>query len=113
MELSDVGRVAESSAAYRSGSGGPRGARERTDDHPVERLYAGLGRDDSYSRHRMFGWPEPVQDPMQLECQLVSSGIWSGGPGGYRHPRAVGLAPGAADWLLLLQLDTDDGIGWM
>lgn len=61
----------------------------------------------------MFGWPDLVQNPMQLECQLTSSGIYTGNPAGYRHPRAAELAPGAADWLLLLQLDSDDEIGWM
>jgi uncharacterized protein YwqG len=78
-----------------------------------EQLYADLDRDDEAPRHRMFGWPDLVQNPMQLECQLASSGIYVGDPTGYRHPRAAELAPGAADWILLLQLDTDDDIGWM
>ena len=52
--------------------------------------------------HRMFGWPELVQNPMQMECQLASSVIWLGDGKGYRDPRAAGLAPGAADWFLLL-----------
>lgn len=77
------------------------------------RLHADLDRDDKGPWHRMFGWPELVQNPMQLECQLASNGIYVGDPKGYRHPRAAELAPGAADWLLLLQLDTDDEIGWM
>jgi uncharacterized protein YwqG len=77
------------------------------------RLYADLNRDDAAPWHRMFGWPELVQNPMQMECQLASNGIYVGDAKGYRHPRAAELAPGAADWLLLLQLDTDDDIGWM
>lgn len=77
------------------------------------RLYAGLDRDDKPPWHRMFGWPDLVQNPMQLECQLASNGIYLGDGKGYRHPRAAELAPGAEDWVLLLQLDTDDKIGWM
>ena len=84
-----------------------------TDYGAFRRLYADLDRDDKAPWHRMFGWPELVQNPMQLECQLASNGIYVGDPKGYRHPRAAELAPGAADWLLLLQLDTDDEIGWM
>lgn len=77
------------------------------------RLHAGLDRDDKPPWHRMFGWPDLVQNPMQLECQLASNGIYLGDGKGYRHPRAAELAPGAEDWVLLLQLDTDDKIGWM
>ena len=77
------------------------------------RLYAGLDRDDKPPWHRMFGWPDLVQNPMQLECQLASNGIYLGDGKGYHHPRAAELAPGAEDWVLLLQLDTDDKIGWM
>ena len=76
-------------------------------------LHDDLRRDDKAPWHRMFGWPELVQNPMQLECQLASNGIYVGDGKGSRHPRAAELAPGAADWLLLLQLDTDDEIGWM
>jgi len=78
-----------------------------------KRLYDDLDLGDKAPWHRMFGWPELVQNPMQLECQLASNGIYVGGPEGYRHPRAAELARGAADWLLLLQLDTDDAVGWM
>jgi len=78
-----------------------------------QRLSEDLERDDKAPWHRMFGWPELVQNPMQLECQLASSGIYVGGPEGYRDPRAAELAAGAADWLLLLQLDTDDELTWM
>jgi uncharacterized protein YwqG len=53
-----------------------------------ERMPAELDQGDAAPRHRMFGWPDLVQNPVELE-------------------------PGAADRLLLLQLDTDDDIGWM
>jgi len=63
--------------------------------------------------HRMFGWPDLIQNPMQLECQLASNGIYVGRPDGYRDPRVADLRGGAADWRLLLQIDSDDGVGWM
>jgi uncharacterized protein YwqG len=87
---------------------------EMNADYAVFRqLHADLDRDDVAPWHRMFGWPDLVQNPMQLECQLAANGIYLGDGKGYRHPRAAELAPGAEDWLLLLQLDTDDEIGWM
>lgn len=63
--------------------------------------------------HRMFGWPELIQNPMQLECQLASNGVYCGNPEGYRDPRVEQLRDGAGDWVLLLQIDSDDDIGWM
>jgi uncharacterized protein YwqG len=69
---------------------------------------------DGETRHQMLGFPSPVQgDEMELECQLASNGIYVGGPEGYKDPRRAQLEPGAAEWKLLLQLDTDDDTGWM
>jgi len=83
----------------------------------VRQLYTELGaeprRGDTGPRHRMFGWPDLVQNPMQLECQLAASGIYVGGAAGWRDPRVPQLKGGAAEWMLLLQVDTDDEAGWM
>jgi len=61
--------------------------------------------------HRLLGHPDPVQGEMQLECQLVTHGLYCGNASGYRDPRAAQLAPGAVDWRLLLQVDTQDEAG--
>ncbi len=59
--------------------------------------------------HHLFGYPSPVQgNDMDLECQLVSNGLYCGDRSGYEDHRAKELEPGKADWTLLLQLDTDD-----
>lgn len=64
--------------------------------------------------HQMLGYPAPVQGPdMELECQLASNGLYCGDETGYKSPRAAELKAGAADWKLLLQLDSDDDTGWM
>jgi hypothetical protein len=64
--------------------------------------------------HRCGGYPQAIQGEMQLECQLVTNGIYCGDPSGYRDPRVSLLAPGAIDWQLLLQLDSDEErLGWM
>ena len=65
-------------------------------------------------RHQLGGLPSPVQgDNMELECQLASNGIDVGDSTGYVSPGAEALKQGAADWLLLFQLDTDDDTGMM
>jgi uncharacterized protein YwqG len=64
--------------------------------------------------HQMLGHSRNVQGDMQLEAQLVSHGLYCGDETGYRDPRAAALGAGAADWLLLLQVDSDEdaGLAW-
>lgn len=63
---------------------------------------------DGEAVHRLGGWPQLVQGDLWLGAQLASSGIFVGGPEGYRDARVPALRPGAAAWRLLLQLDSDD-----
>lgn len=63
--------------------------------------------------HRLLGHPDPVQGDMQVECQLASNGLYCGTPDDYRSPRAAQLRPGAIEWKLLLQLDSEDAAGMM
>jgi len=63
--------------------------------------------------HRLLGHPEPIQNDMQLECQLVSHGLYCGDSSGYDDPRSIELGPGAVDWRLLLQVDSNDDAGMM
>jgi len=63
--------------------------------------------------HQLFGHPAPLQGDMALECQLVSHGLYCGDLTGYNDPRAKELAPGASEWRLLLQVDTDEEIEMM
>lgn len=76
-----------------------------------ERLAAFLGEADPI--HRLLGHPEQQQNDMQTECQLVSHGLYCGDASGYTDPRAETLKPGAKDWELLLQVDSDDSAGMM
>ena len=64
-------------------------------------------------RHQLLGHPSPVQDEMQLECQLVTNGVYCGDPSGYEDPRRAALERGALDWRLLLQVDSDERLGMM
>ena len=64
-------------------------------------------------RHKLLGHPNVIQNDMELECQLVSNGVYCGDSEGYRSKEAAALSPGAADWMLLLQIDSDDDTGMM
>lgn len=55
-------------------------------------------------RHKLLGHSDNIQGAMELQCQLAGHGI------PYRTaalPEDVALTAGAADWLLLLQVDSD------
>lgn len=65
-------------------------------------------------QHRLLGYPQNIQDSMERECQLASHGVYCGGPDGYQGELAALLEPGAADWRLLLQVDSDEeSLGWL
>jgi uncharacterized protein YwqG len=69
---------------------------------------------DGQPVHRCGGNPQEIQGNMRLECQLVTHGLYCGDSSGYEDPRRELLEPGAADWELLLQMDSDaDRLGWM
>lgn len=75
--------------------------------------YAGIFDSGDQTIHRLLGHPDPVQGDMQLECQLVTNGLHCGDSTGYRDLRAAGLRDGAAEWRLLLQVDSQDEAGMM
>lgn len=58
--------------------------------------------------HQLFGYPAQIQGDMQLECQLVSNGLYCGDGSGYNDPRRFELQKGVEDWVLLLQLGSDE-----
>jgi len=59
--------------------------------------------------HQLLGHPTPVQSKdMDLECQLVSNGIYCGDESGYADARVSELQAGRFDWILFFQLDLDD-----
>jgi len=74
-----------------------------------------------FPRHRLGGYADCVQNPMELECQLVTNaskrfacGLYCGDDtAGYESLSEVEFAPGAIDWRLLLQVDSDDDAGMM
>jgi uncharacterized protein YwqG len=79
-----------------------------------ETVQAGQGEEDE-PRHQFFGLPLLIQNPMEEECQLASNGIYLGDENisSKDRKRAETLREGAKDWMLLLQIDSDDSAGWM
>jgi uncharacterized protein YwqG len=80
-------------------------------DSDVWDRYLALRNDlsDGSPRHQLFGHPDAIQGCMQRTAQFISNGLTlpKGVHSWYEHPRAAELMPGAHDWILLLQVDSD------
>lgn len=81
------------------------------DDEKAERyveIRTFLASGGSGPSHKLLGFADPIQGPMELECQLVTNGLYCGDPSGFKDPRATALAAGSSDWQPLLQIDSDE-----
>lgn len=66
-------------------------------------------------KHRILGFPDTIEGDMMIVCQLVSNGIDFDHLSNYQNSEIEKFKSGANDWILLLQLDSDDmnvGISW-
>lgn len=61
--------------------------------------------------NKLLGYPNTIQGEMELECELVTNGLYCGDPSGYHDPRAKELEPNAVHWRLLLQIDSNEECG--
>jgi len=61
-------------------------------------------------QHQLLGRPYVIQNPMELECQLVSNGVYCGGPEGYVKENVDKWGAGVDDWRLLFQVDSDENM---
>ena len=86
---------------------------EFTDEERDQYIELCDGEDTTGSHHRILGHPQEIQGEMPLECQLASNGVYCGNLAGYENPRAKDHAAGADQWRLLIQIDSDDNVGWM
>ncbi len=63
--------------------------------------------------HRLMGWPNIIQNPMEAQCTLVTAGKYCGNSDAYTDPNNAGIIAQADDWILLLQIDSDDAANFM
>lgn len=65
-------------------------------------------------QHRIGGLPSPIQgDHMELEADQASLGVYMGDGKGYAAAGDQGLERARREWMLLLQIDTDEEAGMM
>lgn len=71
------------------------------------------GDGSDWNRHLVGGWPVPIQGDMQTECALVAAGHYCGDGTAYRAPEIAEVRATAKEWVLLLQIGSDDDAGVM
>lgn len=59
----------------------------------------------------LLGHSRNIQNGQELQCELVSNGLYCGNASGYQDPRRAQLEAGSAQWRLLLQLEGVDDCG--
>lgn len=69
----------------------------------------GAAQQHALPQDQLLGYPDTLQDDMRLECQLASHGVDVSQL--ETDPKAKTLIPGADDWTLLLQVDSDGQAG--
>jgi uncharacterized protein YwqG len=66
------------------------------------------------AQHQIGGYPNPIQSPgMDLECELVTNGLYLGDASGYKDPKRKSLENNRDEWVLLLQIDSDNDTDMM
>lgn len=65
--------------------------------------------------NKILGHSDNIQDGMELECELVTNGLYCGNDSGYNDPRAKELSKNTDKWNLLFQIDSNEaeaGMVW-
>ena len=64
-------------------------------------------------QNKILGHSDIIQNGMELECELVTNGLYCGDSSGYEDPKRKELEKNIDNWNLLLQIDSNDEIDMM
>lgn len=70
--------------------------------------YLDLTEDLDAESNKLLGHSDNIQGPMELECELVTNGLYCGDATGYNDPKVKELEKNAGDWTLLFQVDSNE-----
>lgn len=61
----------------------------------------------AWDDNKLLGHSDNLQGPMELECELVTNGLYCGNSTGYNDPKAKELEKNKDAWELLFQVDSN------
>ena len=67
--------------------------------------------EDEMVINKLLGHSDNIQGEMELECELVTNGLYCGDSSGFNEGRERGIDQNTDHWNLLLQIDSNDEIG--
>lgn len=77
-------------------------------DEEIDKIYDMQYEFYKENSNKILGHSNNIQDGMELECELVTNGIYCGDESGYDSPRRFELEKNIANWVLLLQIDSNE-----
>lgn len=80
-------------------------------DKELEIFWKEIYIDDNINK--ILGYADEIQNSMELECELVTNGIYCGDVLEYNDPKIKKFELNAKEWLLLLQIDSNEENGMM
>lgn len=63
--------------------------------------------------NKILGHSNNIQNGMELECELVTNGLYCGDSSGYKDPKRKELEKNVSNWELLLQIDSNEEQGML
>lgn len=63
--------------------------------------------------NKMLGYADAIQGEMEIECEMVTRGHYIGDGVGAKDPRRTSSEAALGDWILLLQVDSNEECGMM
>lgn len=76
-------------------------------DEESDRYYDLIEEEFDGEIHKLLGHADIIQNRMELECELVTNGLYCGNSDGYNNLRAKELGKNVDLWNLLLQVDSN------
>ncbi len=78
-----------------------------SDQQKYDSALQGLTGSVTHPINRMLGHPDTIQDDMRMQCQLAANGVADPGS---EPEKVAALSAGANDWMLLLQVDSNQSV---
>lgn len=70
--------------------------------------YFDLKAEEEDMSNKLLGHSDIIQNGMELQCELVTNGLYCGDSSGYNDPRRKVLEANIDNWTLLFQVDSND-----